>query len=665
MTTSQSSNLSPAHRGRRRLLFGSVAAVLLLLIAILVIFLVRGMTPRLTPVLRLTPAAAAVDEQTMLLLSGSGWSRSEEVAICVSAASDSLCDATSALTVIQADQHGDIEADVRAGPLLGQGMTTFIASGLESGQVATRLFRVLKAADSSGTSGTVSVASSGDGLTSDDPIPVTTTGTPDPSVTSPGASWLGEYFANPDLSGTPALTREDLELAFNWALEAPDPSLPQDGFSARWSRRISFPAGSYRFLAEADGGLRLIIDGQMLIDEWQDNAALATYTATTELGEGEHEIEVAYVDQQGAASVALRWEALDAFVDWRGEYFANPDLSGQPALVRNDTAVDFDWSDASPAPGLVPADEFSVRWTRTLGFDQGIYRFSITANDGARVLVDDQIVIDAWSGPSDQATTADIPLTQGDHKITVQFFDNAGPARVVVGWSPILTETPAGGVGAPTPSQTPVPPGVPGGTLTPTWTPTAPPGSTATPTQPIGTPTPTVPLDSTPTATVPPGSTSTATPTVPPGSTSTATPTVPPGSTSTPTPTVTPTVPPGSTATLTPTPTTSPTPLRVIGLNPPEGPVDTLVVVSISGQWTPGAQVFVILLPRGVAIPPPDGQAVSTSASATTSNDGSAVVTQFRVPNDPRLTGAQPIQLVVHTGNWSEWTAEPFTIVVD
>ena len=111
------------------------------------------------------------------------------------------------------------------------------------------------------------------------------------------------------------------------------------------------------------------------------------------------------------------------------------------------------------------------------------------------------------------------------------------------------------------------------------------------------------------------------------------------------------------------TPTPTPTPLRVVSLDPPEGSVDTLVRVSISGQWTPGVLVFVTLLPRGVPIPPPDGQAVFTGASATTSNDGSPVVTQFRVPNDPRLWGPQPIQVIVHTGNWSEWVMEPFAIV--
>ena len=103
---------------------------------------------------------------------------------------------------------------------------------------------------------------------------------------------------------------------FNWALEAPDPSLPQDGFSVRWSRRIPFAPGSYRFLAAADGGLRVTVDGQVVIDQWQDAGTSTAYTAATELSEGNHDLVVAYVDLQEAASVALRWEALSTFADW-------------------------------------------------------------------------------------------------------------------------------------------------------------------------------------------------------------------------------------------------------------------------------------------------------------------------------------------------------------
>ena len=70
--------------------------------------------------------------------------------------------------------------------------------------------------------------------------------------------------------------------------------------------------------------------------------------------------------------------------------------------MRNDVAVDFDWGEASPAPGQVPADGFSARWTRTLPFVEGPYRFSVTANDGAHVLVDNQVLIEAWNGSSDR-----------------------------------------------------------------------------------------------------------------------------------------------------------------------------------------------------------------------------------------------------------------------
>ena len=661
MTPSQSFILSPAHRGRRRLLLASVVAVLLLLIAVLVVLLVRGLTPRAKPVLRLAPAAAAVDEQTTLLLSGSGWRRNEEVAICASSVANSLCDAASALSVVQADDQGAIEADVLAGPLLGQGMTTFIASGLESGQVATRLFRVLKTA---GDPAAVAGAPLGEEPVSDGgPTPATTTGTPVPQgVAPPGASWLAEYFANPDLFGSAALTREDPELAFNWDLEAPDPSLPPDGFSVRWTRRIPFSAGSYRFLAEADGGLRLIVDGQMVIDQWQDAGTSTTHTATIKLSEGEHEIVVAYLDQQGAASVSLRWEGLSTFTDWRGEYFANPDLSGEPALVRNDTAIDFDWGDTSPAPGLVPADEFSARWTRTLPFVQGLYRFSITANDGARVLVDNQVVIDAWNGPSDQAIAADTQLTQGDHQITVQFFDNAGPARVAVSWSPILTETLAGGPGGPTPSQAPPQPAEPGSSPTPTGTLTSSPSSTAVPTQPGSTPaaTDTPGPSPTPTSTGTPGPSPTPTSTGTPGPSPTPTSTGTPG----PSPTPTSTVSPNSTDTPTPTPTTAATPVRVVGLDPAEGRADTLVVVTISGQWSPGVRVEVSLLQFGVPIQPPPAQSqiVPTGASATTSSNGNPVETQFRIPSNSLLVAPQRIQVVVHTENWNEWAADEFYI---
>ncbi|UCC65012.1 MAG: hypothetical protein JSV36_08235, partial [Anaerolineae bacterium] len=58
---------------------------------------------------------------------------------------------------------------------------------------------------------------------------------------------------------------------------------------------------------------------------------------------------------------------------WRGEYYGNCNLAGKPLLVRNDPAVDFDWGRNPPAAGL-PSDGFSARWTRTIAFEEGLYR---------------------------------------------------------------------------------------------------------------------------------------------------------------------------------------------------------------------------------------------------------------------------------------------------
>ena len=63
---------------------------------------------------------------------------------------------------------------------------------------------------------------------------------------------------------------------------------------------------------------------------------------------------------------------------WRGEYFSNSTLAGLPTRCRDDASVNFDWAAAAPITG-VPADNFSVRWTRTQNFTAGNYRFEVQA----------------------------------------------------------------------------------------------------------------------------------------------------------------------------------------------------------------------------------------------------------------------------------------------
>ncbi|MBK8048459.1 MAG: hypothetical protein IPK16_15885 [Anaerolineales bacterium] len=121
---------------------------------------------------------------------------------------------------------------------------------------------------------------------------------------------------------------------------------------------------------------------------------------------------------------------------WRGEYYANRFLSGAPAYVRNDPAIDFNWGFTSPAPGIPPS-EFSVRWSQTVFFSEGTYRFFARADDGVRIWVDNQLILDEWHSVDTRTYSADKALTNGWHFIVVDFFQYGGPANISVWWEHI------------------------------------------------------------------------------------------------------------------------------------------------------------------------------------------------------------------------------------
>jgi beta-glucosidase len=80
---------------------------------------------------------------------------------------------------------------------------------------------------------------------------------------------------------------------------------------------------------------------------------------------------------------------------FKGEYFNNKQLDGQPVVVMTDEQVNFDWGRGRPVPE-VGDDNFSVRWTGTFTPPEtGEYKIGATADDGVRVYLDGKIVVDA------------------------------------------------------------------------------------------------------------------------------------------------------------------------------------------------------------------------------------------------------------------------------
>src|SRR5438045_505562 len=87
-----------------------------------------------------------------------------------------------------------------------------------------------------------------------------------------GTGLTGKYYGDMSLT-TYRLTRTDAAVNFDWGGGSPDPSITADLFSARWTGMV-VPryAETYTFYTTTDDGVRLWIDGQLIIDKWVDQA---------------------------------------------------------------------------------------------------------------------------------------------------------------------------------------------------------------------------------------------------------------------------------------------------------------------------------------------------------------------------------------------------------
>jgi hypothetical protein len=129
--------------------------------------------------------------------------------------------------------------------------------------------------------------------------------------TDEGAPGLhADYFANENGSGTPALSRIDPSIDFDWGYGSPGAGIPNDHFSARWTGTIEVPAeaGEVVLGTVQDDGARVWIDGKQIIDAWGAHDA-ATIEATAAISPGKHQLRVEYLEQQYKAIFRLQWRS--------------------------------------------------------------------------------------------------------------------------------------------------------------------------------------------------------------------------------------------------------------------------------------------------------------------------------------------------------------------
>jgi glucose/arabinose dehydrogenase len=120
----------------------------------------------------------------------------------------------------------------------------------------------------------------------------------------------------------------------------------------------------------------------------------------------------------------------------KGEYFDNIDFTN-PKLTRTDSTVNFNWGSGSPNPSLIAPDTFSVRWTGQVeALFNETYTFSTTTDDGVRLWVNNQLIIDKFVNQSPREWSGSINLQAGQrYDIRMDYFENTGGAVSRLSWS--------------------------------------------------------------------------------------------------------------------------------------------------------------------------------------------------------------------------------------
>ncbi len=421
---------------------------------------------------------------TLVHVSGQGWWPEEPVFVFLRSP-DEGDGSRYAYAAAVADERGSFQTAFTFPDELrwiGQDRAYVLAEGSRSGLETTTQFSLIVPTPTSTVPPPTARPTLTPGRTSGPTEPPLPTDTPTPSSTPTSdlviTDWLGEYFANADVAGTPVLIRNDVLIDFNWGVDSPDPRIAVDRFSARWTRKQTFVEGFYRFTLLADDGFRFWIDGQLVVDEWHDGTLLP-YTVDLRVSQGEHPLRLEYYENTGGAMVQLSWKGIAPPTDtptptptptgtatptatptptftpsptptytptpqsaepplpaqWTAAYYPNPDLSEPVALARIDGAVDFDWGTGSPGEA-VPVDSFSARWTGSVQVSAGTYSYALRVDDGARVWVDGQLVVDEWHASGGAVYPFELFLQGGNHTFVVEYLEVTGNAYIHLGGGP-------------------------------------------------------------------------------------------------------------------------------------------------------------------------------------------------------------------------------------
>lgn len=353
------------------------------------------------------------------------------------------------------------------------------------------------------------------------------------AVIGTGNGLRGSYFNGlQDPSGSPTAWELDPVINFNWGGNSPIAGVAGTNWAGEWSGQIQAETtGAYTLTTNSDDGVRVYIDGQLVIDNYTYHGA--TYnSATLNFNAGQkYDIDIKYFQGGGASTLQLFWQAQGlpfqivpttqlyaapaaptltpasgnysgpvtvsasapgsvihytvdgtrptlssptytgpvtlsasaafearAFVGSvgstvaEGDYLINAigtgnglwgayfngiqDPAGQPTATELDPVINFNWNGSSPIAG-VSGTIWAGEWTGQVQAETtGTYTFYTNSDDGVRVYINGQLVIDDYTYHAPVIDSGQIVLQGGQkYNIDIKYFQGQGGSLLQLFWS--------------------------------------------------------------------------------------------------------------------------------------------------------------------------------------------------------------------------------------
>ena len=131
-----------------------------------------------------------------------------------------------------------------------------------------------------------------------------------------GTGLRGDYYANAtngtaNFSGLPTLSSVDPTVNFNWGTDLPGPSIPANYFMVRWHGQVQpIYSDLYTFSTRSDDGSRLWVNGQLLVSQWQNQAATTASGTIALQANQKYDLVMEYYEWTTPSVAQLSWSSV-------------------------------------------------------------------------------------------------------------------------------------------------------------------------------------------------------------------------------------------------------------------------------------------------------------------------------------------------------------------